>query len=119
MSTANGRDIVRQEYYKDVCDIVEDFKAGEFSDADGADTWLHETIDGCARVIYTYLAQECLLVSTNESAYVDDFGEEGMVKDGAINWSLLAYCALRADVLERLEADGIDISNPETWRNHG
>ena len=74
---------------------------------------IHETIDGSQRVIYTYLAQECLMESSNDNAYFEDFGTDGgaVTKDG-INWSLLAYCAFEHDVIEGLERLGCDVNNP-------
>lgn len=116
---SRGRDLLRRDYYADVHGVADDFKraakAGEFKDAEGADEWLHQTVDGSQRVMFTHLAQEALVVSDNEDAYADDFGEEILVKDGQINWPALAFCAFKADVLERLSADGIELSDAKTW----
>jgi hypothetical protein len=98
--------IAEREYRETVSGIVEDLKRavhdGEVTDRDGAMDWLHDTIDGHHDVIYTYAAQEVVRHSRNDGAYFEQFGDEGAVKDGAINWSVLAYCALEADVLEEI-----------------
>lgn len=113
-----GRELIRRDYYADVHAVAEDFKraakAGEFTDTDGADEWLHQTVDDSQRVIYTHKAKEALLVSDNEDAYADDFGDD-LVQDGQIRWSVLAFCAFQADILERLRADGIELSDASTW----
>lgn len=117
-----GHDFLRRDYNNDVRDLAESIK-GELDEriADGEEgealrEWLiehiDETIDGCARVIYTGKAQEALLFSSNDGAYADEFGPEGMVEGDCIMWSRLAYAAVRADVLEQLESDGVDVNNP-------
>lgn len=104
--------ILRAAYYRDVRSVAEDIrdavKDGEITDRDGFETRLHEECDGNQRVIYTSNAQECILLSDNSSAYVDSFGEEGIVSNGDINWSALAYSAFEADVREQLDAEGVD-----------
>lgn len=98
--------IAEREYLDTVNGVVEDLKRavrdGEVTDRDGAMDWLHDTIDGHHDVIYTACAQEVVRQSRNDGAYFDQFGAEGAVQDGAINWSGLAYCALEADVLEAI-----------------
>lgn len=98
--------IAEREYRDTVSSIVEDLKRavrdGEVTDSDGAIEWLEQTIDGHHDVIYTHCAQEILRQSRNDGAYFEDFGCDGALSDGAIEWSKLAYCALRADVLEAI-----------------
>jgi hypothetical protein len=98
--------IAEREYRDTVQGIVEDLKRAikdkEIEDSDGVHDWLHDTIDGHHDVIYTACAQEIVRQSRNDGAYFDQFGDEGAVKDGAINWSALAYCALEADVMEEI-----------------
>ncbi len=72
-------------------------------------------MDGHSRVIYTAKAKECLYESANDGAYLEDFGSEGAVKDGALNWSALAFCAFRQDVFEALSADGIELHDEDTF----
>ena len=85
-----------------VTDLQEQIAAGDITDADGAREYLEQSIDGCHDVIYTHAAIEVCRQSSNDGAYFDDFGTEGAVTDGGIEWSKLAYCALLADVMEEL-----------------
>lgn len=104
--TAIADGIASREYHATVAGIVEDLKRatadGEITDRDAAMEWIEQTIDGHHDVIYTACAQEILRQSRNDGAYFDDFGSEGAITDGGIEYSKLAYCALRADVLEAI-----------------
>ncbi len=106
-------------YTDDVADVVSAFKlaveTGDITDTESADEWLHQTIDGHGRVIYTASAKECLYESANDGAYFEDFGSEGAVKDGVLNWSSLAFCAFQRDVLEALSDDGIELHDEDTF----
>jgi len=116
MATDSERDaalrVLRADYYDDVRTCADDIdREARERRAEGETDlreWLlervHETCDGHSRVIYTGLAIETLLFSDNESAYVDDFGSEGVCSDGAVNWSLLAFAAFERDVMEQLDA---------------
>ncbi len=102
----SGLDALRHEYHNEVRSLADDVraevKAGRLADSEAVDTYLHETIDGHQWVIYTWRSQMVALVSDNSDAFVDQFGTEGLVKDGAINWAGMAYCALEQDVRESL-----------------
>ena len=112
----------RQEYWDDVREKAASIECelnSRIDDGENGETlreWLidhiDESIDSAARIIYTRQAQECVMYSDNDGAYFDEFGDEGAVEDGAINWSRLAYSAFRADVLEQLNSIGIDVNNP-------
>lgn len=65
---------------------------------------LHDAVDGNWWVIYTHANLKVLLYSSNDSAYVDEFGADGLVKDGNINYSAMAYMAMLADVHEDVES---------------
>jgi hypothetical protein len=97
-----ARRILRADYWADVRGVVDDLRSaierGHVADTDDAETWLHETVDGHQRVICTGQAIEGLLYTDNESAFVEEFGEDGLVRDGNVNWSGLMYCALLADI---------------------
>jgi hypothetical protein len=102
--------ILRKAYRQDVIGIVSayaDALGTDVTDDESADTWMHETIDGSQRVIYTWQAQNCLLWSDNDGQYAEEFGEDGMVEDGVIQWSRLAFSAFRVDVLEELDTYGL------------
>lgn len=118
---SDAMSLARQAYWTHVRGLADDLvaacKAGEIEDEDGAQTWIHETIDGDGWVIYTARAQMVLLVSDNDGAYVDSFGPEGMATRDGINWSVLAYAAMEADLHEHLDALGFDPSDPSTWKD--
>lgn len=101
-----ARRVLRADYWDDVRRVAEDFKenveSGHITSLDEAETWLHESVDGTQRVIYTGQAIEGLLYTDHESAFVDEFGEEGLVESGDVNWSGLMYSALMADVRKTL-----------------
>jgi hypothetical protein len=92
-------------------EIVQAVKDGGVTDRDDLETRLHEDIDGHHDVIYTYAAMEVIMQSSNSGAYVEQFGTDGVVEDGEIQWSRLAYAALLADVNEELsQSDEIDLN---------
>lgn len=102
------------DYQTDVTDMATSlyddakarFEGGERDLREWFLDYLHESIDGCARVIYTAQAKECVCESRNSGAYAENYGAEGMTKDGDINWSALAYAAFEADVLEEIDGMG-------------
>lgn len=112
----------RSEYWNDVRDMAESISSeidGQVKDGVTGESlreWLlehiHESIDGCQRIIYTRQAQECLIYSDNDGAYIENFGTDGVVSDGCINWSALAFSAFEQDVIEQLDANGVDVNNP-------
>ncbi len=120
VSRANS--IVAADYQKDVSDTADSIRS-ELNDqiADGEygeslREWLiehiHETIDGAGRVMYTAQAMECVRYSNNDGAYFEEFGTDGAVTNGTINWSALAFAAFQADVQEDLTGDGVDLNAP-------
>jgi hypothetical protein len=92
--------IIKRDYYDDVREIVENLKQaikdGEVTDEDGAYDWLHQSIDGSARVIYTWQAKLGLLVSDNEDAYEDEIGEPAPSVESRM------YMAMMRDVLDTI-----------------
>jgi len=104
--------IKRADYYDDVRQVATELESevmsGNITDREEALQWLHETIDGHHDVIYTSCAQDVVRYSDNDGAYVEDFGVDGVVRDGDIDWSVLAYAAMERDVIEALSA--IDIN---------
>lgn len=109
----------QKRYQDDIRGVGDEFMAmakdGDFDDDDEANTWLHESIDGHGRVIYTAKAQECLCLSSNDDAHIEEFGSEGIVSDDGIQWSVLAFSAFSADIREYLDAHDVDPSDPDTW----
>jgi len=122
MPTDEERDaalrVLRQDYYDDVRACAENIrdeavrraKDGESDLRDWLLEHVHETCDGHQRVIYTGLAIETLLFSDNDSAYVEEYGTDGIASDGAVKWSVLAYTAFERDVMEQLDALGMDVT---------
>lgn len=105
---------LRAEYYSDLRDIAREIKLaiedGEIEDRDSLLERVHETCDGNQWVIYTQNAQVVLLVSSNDGAYGDEYGPEGMVSDGSIEWSRLAYAAMERDLMEQLDSEGVNVN---------
>ena len=101
-----ARGDAEREYRATIEGIIDDVrqavKDGEITDRDGAMERIEEIIDGHHDVIYTACAMEVCRISRNDGAYFDDFGTEGAVTDGGIEWSRLAYSAMRADVMEEI-----------------
>lgn len=110
---------LQQAYNEEIRAMAADYEkrilAGDFSDRDEFMTDVHETLDGHEFVIYTFKAQCVCLASDNSGAMVDQLGSDGLTKDGAINWEAMAYCAMEADLFERLDADGVDINDDDTF----
>lgn len=108
--------ILTMDYYNDVRSVArglaQSMKDGEVEDFSDA---IHEAIDGTQRVIYTWQARCGLLVSDNADAYAEEFGEEGMIVNGAIAWERLMFAAMQADVIKELDVRSVDVNNPRSW----
>ena len=103
-SLADAHRVLQVDYNQDVAGWVEEVqRMVEQDDYEEGDA-LHELVDSLHRVIYTREAIEVLRYCSSdaENAYVQDFGTDGLVTDGAINWSALAYAAIYRDIAERL-----------------
>lgn len=111
----------RASYFADVREVAEEFvsmwNAGKFSSREDAIEWIDQSVDGSGRVMYTGEAMDCLRYSDNDGAYVEEFGAEGIVKDGDINWFTLAYSAFRADIMEHIDVD-MNEDPPEQVTDH-
>lgn len=119
----DAESVLRAEYYTDVRELASEIKeelkerlvAGEAGEP--LREWLieriDEAVDGHHRIIYTWQSQKLLLFSDNASAYADDFGDEGIVENGDICWNRLAWAAMRADLRDQLDAEGIDVNEPD------
>lgn len=102
-----------QQYNDDVRYLAQDIQAwakeNDYPDREQVMDCIHEFIDGCTRVSYTWKAKMCVACSPNAGAYFEQFGNYGAVDGDSINWSRLAYCAFEADVIEFLNDDGFDV----------
>ncbi|HEY7195493.1 MAG TPA: hypothetical protein VH439_17250 [Gemmatimonadales bacterium] len=110
-------DVLRRDYYGDVTSYAEEIKRAiaddEITDRDDLLTRIHETADGSQWVIYTYRNMRVLLVSDNSDAYAEEYGSEGMIKDGAINWAALAYAALERDIIDALDTAEVNVNGDD------
>lgn len=92
--------IIQRDYYQDVKGIADEIrqaiKDGEITDVDQLDERLQQEVDGSGRVIYTFQSKLGLLVTSNDEAYEEEFGEKP--RDIAAQ---MAY-ALLQDVREEL-----------------
>lgn len=118
--------VIRGDYYTEVGEFAKQFiehAEEQFDDGlrgeqlrEAVDEHIWETLDGAARVIYTFKAQLGLLVSENDGAYEEVGGSsEGVITDGVINWSALMFYALREDVMAELDSEGFDVNDPESF----
>lgn len=92
-------------------DFREDMRRGEITTDEQLSDRMHEAIDGDGWVIYTRKAQLVCIISQNDDAYFTELGGEGAADRDGINWSPIAFMALRADVQEAL-----DVSDVEEFR---
>ena len=103
-----------QEYWQDVTDMADsimDYAKDEgYPDREAILDHIHESIDGCARVIYTWKAKMCVVYSKHDDAYFTEYGGEGAADESGINWSKLAYAAFEADVMEDLADRDFDVN---------
>jgi hypothetical protein len=97
--------LTEQEYWAEVAEVAETVTQEARDDEREISEVLWEAIDSHQFVIYTAQAQALLAISPNDGAMVEDFGADGVVKDGSLNWSGLAYCAMEADVREHSAFD--------------
>ena len=113
---ANMRDAYNQ-HIKDLAEeCARQLRAGDLGTGEAAREGLiehlHETVDGDGWVNNTQFAKATLLVSGNAGAFVDNFGSDGLVNKGDLNWSGMAYAAVEQDVLEALGDLDIDVNDP-------
>ncbi len=105
-------DVLRQDYWQDIRgtgdDIIRQVKDGDITTREEFEERLQQDIDGSSRVIYTLENQLTLVCSDNADAFVDEFGEEGLVKDGGVNWPAMAYATFMADVRGYIDANDDD-----------
>lgn len=116
--TENALSVLRMDYWDDVRGVVEDLKyelkeGGVDRTYDSVTEYLTETCDGHPRVIYTRGAILTLLFSENDAAFFDIYGGGGdaaevlFKRSDDLDYSVLAYHAFYADVMEQAEAGGV------------
>jgi hypothetical protein len=91
-------------YNQEVREWADEFdkriKEGEFKDSEDFTERFDEETDSAQLVIYTMQAKACLLVSKNDEAYEESFGEG---EPGTVE--ARALMAFRADIMEHMESD--------------
>lgn len=104
--------VIRADYYREVremaLDLAQRMKSGDVADEEALSDALHDDVDGCQRVIYTFRAKLGLLANDNEDA-AEDEGVEATTPESRM------YYALQADIREELDARGVDMSDPDSW----
>ena len=75
---------------------------------------IHEHCDGHRQVFITWRAQE-LVGKFGTDAYTSEFGEEGLVKDGDINYPAIAFMILEEHILTQMQRDGFDPNDPSGY----
>lgn len=99
---SSALDTLQREYRQQIRSVAEDIAESlRNGDADDAHDAIHEAVDGHSWVIYTHSNFKVLLCSSNHDAY-DQLGEVP-TQNGLVNWAVLAYYAMSADVNEELE----------------
>lgn len=104
--------VIRADYYREVkemaLDLAQRMKSGDIAGEEGLSDAMHDDVDGCQRVIYTFRAKLGLLASDNEGA-AEDEGVEATTPEARM------YYALQADIRDELDARGVDMNDPNSW----
>ena len=92
--------LTHREYWDEIQELAKSIpKEAKEHDRDLYEV-MHETIDGHQYVIYTYQSKAVLLHTRNDHAYEDNFGSEGVTRDGRVSFEVMAYCAMEQDVID-------------------
>jgi hypothetical protein len=86
---------------------------GDVLDHEELTTFLDEKLETHHWVAWTNKAQLVCLLSENNGALFDDDAGTSEWVEGGIDWSKLAYAAMRKDVLKALAEMDVDCDNPE------
>lgn len=117
ITTDDAMQCLRRDYWNDVRgaagELIQEardqWENGQGATGENLREWLlervREYVDGHSRIIYTRDAILTLLFSDNDGYSVENFGADGIVDDGGVSWSRLAFGAFYADVLEQLDAE--------------
>ena len=99
-------------------EMRDEFKDGKTGEAlrECLSERMPEHCDGHSGVIYTHYAKKIVCESRNSGAYSENFGAEGVTdRDGELNWSMMAFCALEADIYEELDRRDFDVNDPAAY----
>ena len=110
------------EVVAEAVDILIDETKDEYDEGTTGEAlreWFNERIcelcDGHQWVIYTHYAKRIVCESSNADAYGLNYGTEGMIGEGDIAWSKLAYAALETDIYEELDRRNFDVNDPTAY----
>lgn len=111
--------ITQREYWSEVDSIAKELSSGseyleEYYGMDEPSDVAHQIIDGHEYIIYFMKALKVLEYSDNDDAYFEEFGEPPQVDSFSSMLPPLAYMAMMADVMSRVEYE-----NPSRARRHG
>lgn len=92
--------------------VIERVRDGE----DPSDV-LHEEVDGSYWVIYTHAAIAVLAHSRNDDEVFEQMGSDALTGCNSMAevYTIAAFYAMRADVVEELRDGGYDVSDPDTF----
>ena len=99
--------VLRAEYYAGVRGLAEEISNLVKNEGMDEQDALHQVVDGSYWVIYTHANFQVLMCTDHHDAYSEDFGEPP-VSGSDINWAALAYAAMARDVIEQVQAGGVD-----------
>ena len=101
-----GTDALRRWYWSEVRSLAREAVSEHPHDEEARREWVDETCDAHEFLIYTYKAQAVLLASDSSDAYEEEFGaEEPWIVPKRATDEVRAFWALRADVLDQIEAE--------------
>lgn len=92
-------------------DLYQRGRDGEIADFSDA---LFEAIDGTQWIIYTYRARKVMQYTRNDDA-LEDHGVEAPTGGYDEVTTAYAFWAMYQDVIDRLENDGHDVNDIESW----
>ena len=90
--------MTEKEYWSEIKILAESVTAEAKEYGREISEVLWETIDGHEWVVYTAHNFKVLAISPSDAAYIENFGPEGIVKDGVLNTAALTYAAMEQDV---------------------
>jgi hypothetical protein len=95
--------VLTADYREEINSLVEDAKRGlKSGDISDLNDWIHETIDGHERIIYTYKARIVMVCTENPDAYRDDMGQNPEKVE------VEAFYAMAADLRDALSREGVE-----------
>ena len=109
--------ILKSVYHTHVNEIAEEFftacNSGEYEDAEALQTALNERVDEDEWVTSPRHAQVACIVSDHSGYAPKEYSADAIVKNGEIDWSVMAYSALYQDTIRTLGAIDVYCSDSE------